>query len=92
VPPWDDELREEPECDALPPRLDAPGEFAIRAARSFDIPFSFSFSYCFSFFTLGRFPGISTSFSLLFSSMNGIRLTTATRCRARATVAGPRVG
>jgi len=38
----------------LPPRLEAPGEFAIRAARSFDIPSSFSFSYCFSFLTLGR--------------------------------------
>ena len=47
------------EPDFLPPRLDAPGEFAIFAARSFDIPFSFSFSYCFSFLTFARFPGIA---------------------------------
>ncbi len=26
-------------------------EFEIFAARSFDMPFSFNFSYCFSFFT-----------------------------------------
>jgi hypothetical protein len=38
----------------FPPRLDAPGEFAIFAARSFDMPFFFSPSYCFSFFTLAR--------------------------------------
>jgi hypothetical protein len=48
VPPWRDEERElELEPDFFPPRLDAPGEFEIRAARSFDIPFSFNFSYCF---------------------------------------------
>jgi hypothetical protein len=41
----------------LPPRFEAPGEFAIRAARDFDIPFSFRASYCFSFFTLGRLSG-----------------------------------
>jgi aminoglycoside 6'-N-acetyltransferase len=52
-----------PEPDALPPRLEAPGEFAILAARSFDIPFSFSFSYCFSLLTLGRFPGMRSSFA-----------------------------
>jgi hypothetical protein len=51
--------RDEPECDFFPPRLDAPGEFAIRAARSFDIPFSFNFSYCFSFFTLGLLFGMN---------------------------------
>jgi hypothetical protein len=60
VPPCFDvervELEDEP--DFLPPRLDAPGEFEMRAARSFDIPFSLSFSYCFSFLTLGRLPGI----------------------------------
>jgi hypothetical protein len=38
----------------LPPWLEAFGDFAIRAARSFDMPLSFSASYCFSFFTLGR--------------------------------------
>jgi hypothetical protein len=54
--------RDEPECDFFPPRLEAPGELAIRAARSFDIPFSFNFSYCFSFLTLARFPGIGVSF------------------------------
>ncbi len=54
VPPCVELLREELECDFLPPRLEVPGEFAIRAARSFDIPSSFSFSYCFSFLTLGR--------------------------------------
>jgi hypothetical protein len=45
----------------LPPRLDDPGEFEIRAARCFDIPFSFNFSYCFSFLTLARLFGIGTS-------------------------------
>jgi hypothetical protein len=61
VPPCEELLRRVPEPDDLPPRLDAPGEFAILAARSFDIPFSLSFSYCFSFFTLGRFPGMRSS-------------------------------
>jgi hypothetical protein len=59
VPPCELLLRERlPEPDFFPPRLDAPGEFAIFAARSLDIPFSFSFSYCFSFLTLGRLFGI----------------------------------
>ncbi len=62
VPPCFEEEREELEWDFLPPRLEAPGEFAIRAARSFDIPFSLSFSYCFSFFTLGRLLGMSRVF------------------------------
>src|SRR5438874_12462522 len=53
-----DEELEDP--DFLPPRLEAPGELEIFAARSFDIPFSFSFSYCFSFLTLGRLPGMRT--------------------------------
>jgi hypothetical protein len=57
VPPWRESLRRVPDPDAFPPRLDAPGELAIRAARSFDIPFSLSFSYCFSFFTFGRLFG-----------------------------------
>jgi hypothetical protein len=52
VPPCD-ELPPDP--DFLPPRLDAPGELAIRAARSFDIPSSFNASYCFSFLTFARF-------------------------------------
>jgi predicted DNA-binding protein (MmcQ/YjbR family) len=58
VPPWELELRELLEPDFFPPRLELPGEFAIRAARSLDIPLSFSFSYCFSFLTLGRLFGI----------------------------------
>jgi hypothetical protein len=59
VPPWLELLLDElDDPDFLPPRLDAPGEFAIFAARSFDMPFSLSFSYCFSFFTLGRLFGI----------------------------------
>src|SRR5439155_6408736 len=62
VPPWLADEREEPECDFLPPRLEAPGEFAIRAARSLDIPFSLSFSYCFSFLTFARLLGMRRSF------------------------------
>lgn len=42
----------EPPPDALPPRLGAPGEFAIFAARSFDMPLSRSPSYCLRFLTL----------------------------------------
>jgi hypothetical protein len=59
VPPCDELLREElDEPDFLPPRLDAPEEFAIFAARSFDMPLSFSASYCFSFSTLLRWLGM----------------------------------
>jgi hypothetical protein len=71
VPPCDDldELEDEP--DFLPPRLDAPGEFAIFAARSFDMPFFLSPSYCFSFFTLARFVGIFTSWlRMVFSPLS----------------------
>src|SRR2546423_9008381 len=59
VPPWDELLRELEldEADFFPPRLEAPGELAIFAARSFDMPFSFSFSYCFSFFTFADLLG-----------------------------------
>ena len=65
VPPWLELLREEDEePDFFPPRLEAPGEFAIFAARSFDIPFSLSFSYCFSFLTLGRLPGMRSSLAM----------------------------
>jgi hypothetical protein len=59
VPPCDELLRELEECELLPPRLDAPDEFEIRAARSFDIPLSFRASYCFSFLTLGRLLGMT---------------------------------
>src|SRR5204863_5118043 len=40
----------------------APGELAIRAARSLDMPFSLSFSYCFSFLTLGLRSGMAPPF------------------------------
>ena len=42
VPPWDALL---PEPDFFPPCADAFGELAILAARSFDMPLSFSASY-----------------------------------------------
>src|SRR5205814_84958 len=48
----------DPEPDFLPPWLEAFGEFAILAARSFDMPFSFKASYCFSFLTLALLLGI----------------------------------
>ena len=54
MPPWEDDERDDPELEFLPPRLDEPDEFAIRAARCFDVPLSFSASYCFSFFTFDR--------------------------------------
>jgi hypothetical protein len=52
-------LEREPDPDFFPPRLEAPGEFAMRAARLLDMPFFFNLSYCFSFFTLGLLFGIS---------------------------------
>src|SRR5437870_11530483 len=61
VPPWLELLFELEECDFLPPRLEAPGELAIFAARSLDIPLSFSASYCFSFLTLALLLGMRTS-------------------------------
>jgi hypothetical protein len=61
VPPCDELLRELEEREAFPPRLDEPEAFEIRAARSFDIPLFFRASYCFSFLTLGRLPGIDPS-------------------------------
>jgi hypothetical protein len=65
VPPCEDDDRDDPECEFFPPRLDEPGEFAIRAARSLDMPLSFNASYCFSFFTLARLFGITVSLSLI---------------------------
>jgi hypothetical protein len=38
--------------ELLPPRLDAPGELEIAAARDLLIPFSRKPSYCLSFLTL----------------------------------------
>jgi len=64
VPPCEVLWWRTPEPDAFPPRLEAPGELAIFAARSFDIPFSFSFWYCFSFLTLGRLPGMRSSLAV----------------------------
>jgi hypothetical protein len=63
VPPCEEEDDLPPDPDLRPPLLEAPGEFAIRAARSFDIPCFFQASYCFSFSTLGRLSGIATSLS-----------------------------
>src|SRR5438270_506903 len=63
VPPWLEVLFDEEELELFPPRLEAPGEFAIFAARSFDIPLSFNASYCFSFLTFALFPGMDTSVS-----------------------------
>jgi hypothetical protein len=45
-------LLELPEPLLLPPRLEAPGEFAIDAARDLLIPFLRRPSYCLSSFTL----------------------------------------
>ena len=61
VPPCLDVDREDDECDLSPPWREASGEFAIFAARSFDIPLSFSASYCFSFLTWADLPGIPAS-------------------------------
>src|SRR5438046_90115 len=58
VPPWD-ELPSDP--DVSPPRLDAPGELAILAARCLDMPLSLRASYCFSFFTFARLDGMTRS-------------------------------
>src|SRR4051794_18563865 len=65
VPPCDELLREEPEPEDLPPRLDAPDEFAIFAARCFDMPLSFSASYCFSFLTLLLLLGMASKCPVL---------------------------
>jgi ribosomal protein S18 acetylase RimI-like enzyme len=64
VPPCDELLFELDELDFFPPRLDAPGELAIFAARSFDIPLSFNASYCFSFLTFELLPGNNASLAV----------------------------
>ena len=61
VPPCADEGLDDPECEFFPPLLDAPGEFAIFAARSFDIPLAFKASYCFSFLTFAFLLGKPTT-------------------------------
>jgi hypothetical protein len=58
VPPCFELDLELEEPDFFPPLLDDPGAFAIRAARSFDMPFFLSPSYCFSFLTLARLLGM----------------------------------
>src|SRR4051794_29649062 len=58
VPPCLELLRELlPEPDFLPPRLEAPGELAILAARCLDMPRFLRPSYCFSFLTLALLDG-----------------------------------
>src|SRR5215204_6292813 len=63
-----------PEPDFLPPRLEAPGELAIRAARSLDIPLSLRASYCRSFLTLGRLLGITSSSPITSTLPNAIAI------------------
>jgi len=48
VPPCDEEERDDPECEFLPPRLDEPGTFAIRAARLFGIRADTTWAYVFA--------------------------------------------
>jgi hypothetical protein len=60
VPPcFELDREDELEPDFFPPRLEDPGALAIFAARSFDMPFFFRPSYCFSFLTLGRLFGMA---------------------------------
>ena len=56
VPPW---LLSPPVPLLLPPRFEAPGELAIFAARSFDMPLSLRASYCFSFLTFADLLGMA---------------------------------
>src|SRR5205823_10857237 len=69
-----------PLCDFWPPCSDALGELAILAARSFDMPLSFSASYWSLFFTLADFDGIDAP----FGSVGGQRCP-----RARASSSRP---
>src|SRR5919198_4223776 len=62
VPPCFELERELDEPDFLPPRLEEPGAFEILAARSFDMPFLRSPSYCFSFLTPGRLFGMAAAY------------------------------
>src|SRR3954452_24357169 len=85
VPPCDELLREElDEPDFLPPRLDEPEEFAIFAARSFDMPLSFNASYCFSFFTFELLPGMRSPLSVRVSGAADIPAFAGTTRRALA--------
>jgi hypothetical protein len=62
VPPCFELDLELEEWDFFPPRLDAPGELAIFAARSLDMPLSLSASYCFVFLTFAFLFGIAGSY------------------------------
>src|SRR5688572_23130515 len=62
VPPCFELDLELDEPDFLPPRLEEPGELAIFAARSLDMPLSFSASYCFSFLTFDFLFGMRPSY------------------------------
>ena len=81
VPPCDEE-RELPECECSPPFFDAPGLFAIFAARSLDMPLSFKASYCFSFFTCADLPGMCTSHACRNQWPSGSRTPPAAKQRA----------
>ena len=79
VPPCFELERELEDPDFLPPRLDEPGEFEILAARSFDMPFLRSPSYCFSFLTPGRLFGMGREYpafvprNAALTDMSGVR-------------------
>ena len=62
MPPCFEVERELEEWDFFPPRLEAPGELAILAARFFDMPLSLSASYCFSFLTLAFLLGMAWTY------------------------------
>jgi hypothetical protein len=62
VPPCFELDRELDDPDFFPPLLEAPGELAILAARSLDMPLSFSASYCFSFLTFAFLFGMARSY------------------------------
>src|SRR6188474_3715339 len=62
-----------PEPDFLPPRADAPGELAIFAARSLDMPLSLRASYCFSFLTFAFLVGMAVDYPA-GSRQNALRL------------------
>ena len=58
----------------FPPLLDAFGELAMRAARSFDIPLSFNASYCFSFLTFALLLGTAMHLRFRFIDVSGVPL------------------
>jgi hypothetical protein len=87
VPPCrerDDLLLDFSVPELLPPRLDAPGELAIFAARDFDMPFFLSASYCLRFSTCPRF-GIADLLRRI--GMSRVR---SSACKPHARIAGQR--